>query len=145
MGRQPLVLYKGNAVISKVVIARTLEELNNQHPEFEMSITNVADSSHPIGLRESPGKEFVILQRNQAFEANGLVPIPIKRAETKLRSLAPGRYFVQVRVDTWPESRKLGKVLRDRWRGSGYLWLDSVTSTPVSVEVAQNPTMASCE
>jgi hypothetical protein len=122
-----------------------LEGLKTAHPEFEMLITNVADNFHPVAKDDYPGKEFVILQTNQVFEANGLVPIPFKRAATRIQSLAPGSYLVQVRADTWPESPTLGKLLRDRWKRSEYLWLDPVTSIPVSIEVAQNPPMLSCE
>src|SRR6266478_906810 len=86
VGHQPLVLYKGSAVISKVVVARSWEELKTPRPEFEMLITNVADNSHPVGKGDKPGQEFVILQPNQVFEANGLIPIPFKRDETRIRS-----------------------------------------------------------
>jgi hypothetical protein len=136
------VLYTGSAVISKVAIVRTLEELNKPHPEFEMLITNVADNFHPIAKDDYRGKEFVILQTNQVFEANGLVAIPFKRAATRIRSLAPGSYLVQVRTDRWPESSKLGALLRDRWKRSGYL-AESVT-TPVSGSCPK-PNMVSCE
>jgi hypothetical protein len=110
-----------------------------------MLMTNVADNFHPTAKDDYPGKEFVILQTNQVFEANGLVPIPFKRAATRIRSLAPGSYLVQVRTDTWPESSKLGALLRDRWKRSGYLWLESVTSTPISVAVSPDPNVVSCE
>jgi hypothetical protein len=142
-GQRPLLLFKGAGMISRVIVASTAD--GGARPELDMLVTTISDSSHAMHRTDRPGTNFVTLHTNKAFETDGLVAIPFRRAETRIASLIPGLYFLQVSAETWPDSRQPGTVLREHWKAFGYLWLDSVTSRPLAVTIDRNPTIVSCE
>jgi hypothetical protein len=56
--------------------------------------------------------------------------------------------LLRVTYETWPlnveprqstlDDKKFGQELRERWKSSGYLWIDEITSEPLSFTVKLN-------
>jgi len=53
-----------------------------------------------------------------------------RRGGSAVGGLAPGQYYLQVMVATWPyfvESREY----REKWRRNGYVWSQNIKSQPM--------------
>jgi hypothetical protein len=147
VSKKPLILWKGSGAILRQMEARSEEDLANKRFESSALVTTAySPSNQKISRGTQPGSDFVILPPDGSLETRGLIPILFKRTESKLPALGPGPHFVQVRVETWPESAELGKRLHDRWKKRGELWFKpSVVSAPMSVTIKLNPVIEPCE
>jgi hypothetical protein len=145
--KAPLIFYKGSGAIYRHRTAKSLADMEARNLEYEMrtQIMYAEDTSLRDLLRPDP-KGFAILDPDQSFAIKQLIPVTIKSAGSKSRAaLAPGDYFVQVDVETWPESTDLGVVLAKRWEKWGKLWYSPLTtSEPLHVTIAENPKLEEC-
>jgi hypothetical protein len=52
---------------------------------------------------------------------------------------------VQLEVETWPETQEIGKILAERWKKWGNLWIEpTLVSAPLSVDIEESPKVKSC-
>jgi hypothetical protein len=99
-----------------------------------------------LSLGYSPGSTFVVLPPGESYRREAEPSVLVKRGATEFPGLTPGKYLVQLEVETWPETQEIGKILADRWRKSGNLWTRPyVTSSPLPIEIAEKPKVKSCE
>jgi len=64
--------------------------------------------------------------------------------ENAPEALAPGTYLLQVTVSTFQHPQSLANNLKSRWKETGVLWSESVTSTPMRFKVKKDRQLVDC-
>lgn len=146
IGRQPLILYKGSNNISRVTVSRNAEEATAGRFEANGSVTRVTDGSRVDVEGSTPGEMFVVLPPGASYQTEAEVSVLVARGDANkvVGAITAGEYVLQVEVPTWAESDDLAKKLRRRWRQSGFLWYDPVTSTPMPFRVEKQRPVMNC-
>lgn len=146
IGQQPLILYKGSNNISRVMVGPGGEEAAAGRFEVNGSVTNVTDGSRIEIKGSAPGEMFIVLPPGSSYNAEAEVSVIVARDNVSkvAGAVTAGEYVLQVEVPTWTESDDLAKKLRRRWRQSGFLWYDPVTSMPMSFRVEKQRSVVNC-
>jgi hypothetical protein len=113
---------------------------------YEVVVTNSRYNdaeAEALGERK-PGGAFVTLRPGGAFESEVVVGVGVARGERLANTIAPGAHTLQVVTSSWYESRKLAEQLRERWRGSGLLWIDPVATRPLDFDAGLEAPAAPC-
>lgn len=146
VGKQRLIFYKNGNLILRQMVSRNLRAATAGQYELDGSITTLTSDDLKDVEEPVPGTAFVILQPGDTYKTKADIAIAV--ADTNLKqitgTLTAGDYLLQVTVGTWPELRSLGDKLHKRWRGSGFLWLDPITSTPMPFKVNKKRSAVTC-
>lgn len=91
-----------------------------------------------------PGGAFVTLRPDGEYETVITVGVGVARGERVANTIATGAHTLQVITSSWYESRRLAEQLRERWRGSGLLWIDPVAARPLNFDAGLEAPAAPC-
>lgn len=132
-GGRKLFVYRGKNLFYQTRV-RGLEGKG-----YEVVVTNSRFNdaeAEDLGERK-PGRAFVTLRPGGTFETVLKFGFPVTRGDAvrTANMLRPGEHTLQVVTSSWYESRRLGEELRERWRGSGLLWIDPVAAPPLAFTV----------
>lgn len=147
IGKQPLILQKGSSDVFRVRVSRNTEDALSKRFEVDASVTRVTNGRGMNIEAPSPGKLFVILSPGMSFEtqADAFVNVAHSGASgIKGVTLDDGEYVLQLRVSTWPASESLAEQLHKRWKRSGVLWFNDITSAPMRFKVEKNRSVVEC-
>ncbi|MCP9496802.1 MAG: hypothetical protein MSG64_20385 [Pyrinomonadaceae bacterium MAG19_C2-C3] len=146
VGQQPLILYKGSNNISRVMVSRSAAEAAAGRFEANGSVTSITDGSHAETEGAVPGEAFIVLPPGASYQTEADIAVLVARGDTSkvAGAVAAGEYVLQVEVPTWSESDDLAKKLRHRWRQSGFLWYDPLTSIPMPLKVEKQRAVVDC-
>jgi len=145
-GPEPIILWKGRGLIQRVMLGRTLEDIGAKRYVQSASITTFTTTLEvKLSLGPSPGSSFVVLAPGESYEVEAEPSILVARHSGSPDWPKPGRYLLQVEVETWPETQELGGILAARWKEWGNLWMrPTVLSTPLPIDVRKNPKVGDC-
>ena len=140
VGSRKLVVYRGKNLFYLTRIR------GGAGKGYEVLVTNSRYNdaeAEELGGRK-PGGAFVTLQPGGAYETELVVGVGVTRGERVANTIAPGVHTLQVIASSWYESRRLAEELRERWRGSGLLWIDPVAAEPLHFDAGREPAAAPC-
>jgi hypothetical protein len=128
VGGRRLVVYRGKNLFYQTRIR------GGAGKGYEVLVTNSRYNdaeAEPLDARR-PGSAFVTLRPGGTYETVITVGVGVARGERVANTITPGEHTLQVITSSWYESRKLAEQLRERWRGSGLLWIDPVAAQPLN-------------
>lgn len=146
-GQQPLILYKGSNLISRLMVSHNPEDAAARRFEVNASLTQVTDGSNVKVETTTPGALFVILPPSASYDTEESVSVFAVRDDARRieGAISSGEHVLQVEVPTWPASNDLAKKLHDLWQRSGCLWYEPVTSAPTArFKVKRNRSVTDC-
>ena len=137
VGQQPLILYKYDNTILRTMVSRDPADASNQRYVWDMSSTTVTGGKDVRTESAVPGTSFSVLTSGQYYEAEQETTVFVRGKSNGNESdgLAPGKYFLEVIVGTWPESLDLANLLRDRWQANGLLWSNALKSETMAFTI----------
>ncbi len=123
-GQQPLILYKGSNLVSRLMVSHTPEDAAARRFEVNALLTQVTDGSKVKVETTTPGALFVILPPGASYDTEESVSVFAVRDDASRieGAIGSGEHVLQVEVPTWPASNDLAKKLHDLWQRSGCLW-----------------------
>jgi hypothetical protein len=138
-GKEPLILFKGSSLIDTIKISRNVADALAQRYEADISQTQLTAGAKQCYRGAVPNKCFVILAPRGSYEVDTKVRILVVRGDVRKigGAVMSGDHALQVNVSTWHETDKLAKNLRARWRRSGTLWSQPLTSAPIRFSVSK--------
>jgi len=147
VGRQKLILYKGNRRFFQVFISRSGPEAGSSGNELRSTHARYFDEKLERMATPTPGSAFTILSPGSSYETTELISVQIARdRDARFNvSIGPGEHLLHVVSSTWYESRKLAEDLRQRWRTRGLLWTEPITSNGVAFVVGKNRPAVDCQ
>lgn len=146
IGRQPLILYKGSSLVSRIMISRNQEDAAARRFEVDATFTHVTTGGRKRIDEPVPGKLFVILPPGGSFETETGASVFVAREESgKIEgSVKSGDHVLLVEVATWTGSKELAERLRTRWQRYGLLWYEPVISQPLPFKVEKRRVVENC-
>jgi hypothetical protein len=137
VGSRKLVVYRGKNLFYLTRIR------GGPGKPYEVVVTNSRYNdaeAEALGERK-PGGAFVTLRPGGTYEAEVAVGVGVvpEGSQRVANTIAPGEHTLQVVTSSWYESRKLAEELRERWRGSGLLWIDPVAAQPLRFDAGREP------
>jgi hypothetical protein len=144
--KEPLILYKGASLVSRVMISRNYADAATKRFEVNSSLTQLTSGASKCYKGATPTNCFVVLPPDASFEAETVVGVFIVRGDAReiAGAIKSGDHVLQVEVVTWHESDELAKDLRAKWARSGFLWYEPVTSAPLPLTVHHQPKVTDC-
>jgi hypothetical protein len=147
-----VILLRDRTFSSVVDLALTLEDLKAKRFKMDANVdTFSADKLFPRSILgdipEEPDDRFVILKHSKSYEAEGPVAIAVwadLHAHQPGGTVAPGDYWLQVILNTWPLSEEEAKHAGATWRKYGLLYPWGIASEPILVKVPQMIGLPSC-
>ena len=141
-GSRKLLVYRGKNLFYQTRIR------GGAGKPYEVLVTNSRFNdaeAEALGERR-PGGAFVTLRPGATYEAEVVVGVGVvpEGSQRSANTIAPGGHTLQVITSSWYESRRLAEELRERWRGSGLLWVDPVVAQPVHFDAGREPAAAPC-
>jgi hypothetical protein len=141
VGGEKLVVYRGKKNLFYQTRIR-----GGAGKAYEVIVTNSRFNdaeAEALGDRK-PGGAFVTLRPGGTYETVVAVGVGVARGERVANTIAPGEHTLQVITSSWYESRRLAEQLRERWRGSGLLWIDPVAARPLNFNAGLEAPAAPC-
>ena len=142
VGSRKLLVYRGKNLFYQTRIR------GGAGKPYEVLVTNSRYNdaeAEALGDRR-PGPAFVTLRPGATYEAEVVVGVGVVPEGSRrfANTIAPGGHTLQVITSSWYESRRLAEELRERWRGSGLLWIDPVAAEPLHFDAGREPAAAPC-
>lgn len=140
VGSQKLFVYRGKNLFYQTRIR------GGAGKPYEVLVTNSRFNdaeAESLGERK-PGGAFVTLRPGSVYETEVVVGVGVARGERVLNTILPGEHTLQVTTSSWYESRKRAEELRERWRGSGLLWVEPVSARPLNFNAGLEAPAAPC-
>lgn len=136
VGKQTLIVPKGD-LITYSRIGRSAEEIVTKGWWHAYWISSGNGDMPNLGSK--PDWRFCVLKPGESceIESSNLNIIERKRLDA-------GEHLLQVIVPVWNGTDKQAYKLRDRWKKFGFVWLDAVTSKPMTFLVEEEPKMVDC-
>ena len=132
-GKGPVILDKSYKSSSTHLISRTFEDATKKKYESIVHILRGVDPADAVPDESS----FVLLKPGESYSVERMVRLQDRR------SMRTGHHVLQMVVDNWPYFAS-NIEWRDRLRNKGYLWTDSITSTPMPFMLAKKSTIVEC-
>lgn len=134
-GSDTLILEKGSDEVSRIQVARSVDDLVAQHFEQNSTLTWVTggEGSDNCFTGSQPTKCFVSLKPGEIYQVKGRFSLFAVRDDVRpiTGGLFSGGHVVRIQVPTWSKARALAEQLRVRWTDYGVLWTGSVFSAPM--------------
>jgi len=145
-GQQPIILYKGSSLVSRLMVSGSAEDAAAHRFEVNASLTQVTEGSGVKVEAPTPGPLFAILAPGTSFDTEESVSVFAVRGDMRRieGAISSGEHVLQIEVPTWPGSNDLAKNLHDLWQGSGYLWYEPVVSAPMRFKVERKRSVREC-
>lgn len=143
VGSQRLILDRYSSAVFRSLVSLNAEEARAQRYEQDVQLTTNVININPLA-EQLPNENFVILEPGDSYTTRTQVIIFTDRADTDSPRLAAGEYVLQIKVQTWYDSEKLAKRLRNLWKPTGFLWTADVTSTPMPFRVKPDAVAVKC-
>jgi hypothetical protein len=145
-GQQPLILYKGSNLVSRLMVSHNSEDAAARRFELNASLTQFTEGGDVKVEAPTPGSLFVILAPGASYDTEESVSVFAVRDDARRigGAISSGEYVLQVRVSTWPESGDLARKLHDLWQPSGRLWYEPVISAPMRFKIDRNRLVRDC-
>lgn len=140
VGGERLVVYRGKNLFYQTRIR------GGAGKGYEVLVTNSRFNdaeAEALGDRK-PGGAFVTLRPGGTYETVVVVGVGVARGERGANAITPGEHTLQITTSSWYESRRLAEQLRERWRGSGLLWIDPVAARPLNFDAGLEAPAAPC-
>jgi hypothetical protein len=140
VGGEKLVVYRGKNLFYQTRIR------GGAGKAYEVVVTNSRFNdaeAEALGDRR-PGGAFVALRPGGTYETVVVVGVGVAHGERGTNAIAPGEHTLQITTSSWYESRRLAEQLRERWRGSGLLWIDPVAAQPLNFNAGLEAPAAPC-
>jgi hypothetical protein len=140
VGGRKLIVYRGKNLFYQTRIR------GGAAKPYEVVVTNSRyNDAEPEPLGEhKPGGAFVTLRPGATYETEIVVGVGVARGERLANTITPGVHTLQVITSSWYESRRLAEELRERWRGSGLLWIDPVAALPLNFDAGSETPAVPC-
>jgi hypothetical protein len=147
VGKEKLILYKGNRFFFQVFISRGGAEAAARKSELRATHARYFDEQPEKIVASAPGSVFTILSPGSSYETRQIVSVPVARNGDAIFnvSIATGEHLLSVASSTWYESKKVADNLRERWRTRGFLWTDPLFSNSVNFAVSGERSNAVCQ
>lgn len=136
-GTQPIILFKKSNLVSDWAISRDLKAtLAKKYVSEGRSHYIAVGDFLKAGWREDEPEQdqFVVLKPGESYVVER--PYSLQPYDKKGRRLKPGKYYLQVWVQTW-YFFKDAKTYRDKWRDKGYLWDGPVIPKPILFTIGE--------
>lgn len=137
--------------IQRVVLSKSLKNANSgdyvydQHstvghlPFPEIDDTQLLSPEAGLFVTLKPGESF-------AYEYPQSVDITLTDAGDRSSRVSPGRYLLQVKIETWDWDGERRKMLEQRLAQSGSLWSSNIASEPLAISIEKpESTIAPCK
>jgi hypothetical protein len=129
----------------QVKVARNLEDLAARRYEYNPNIDWIFSDKDNLPERpktDPVGSDFVVLAPGQAFESeiNPWVFAQYGNAKDVPGSIRAGRHVVQMYIVAWTRPGEASEYAKS-WRKFGRLVTGVVTTNPVEIRVASNPSV----
>jgi hypothetical protein len=143
-GGRAVILYKDSSVIGRYFVSRNPERAAKKRYEMDVSpMKSVLGSKLHF---DSPDyNQFSLLNPGDSLSVETVLYLPLKGDEGMAKdNLASGEHVLQVKAWTWYYHPRFSRQLREEWEQRGYLWSDSVVSSPMSFTVAPEQSGQRC-
>ncbi|MEZ5421569.1 MAG: hypothetical protein R2682_00570 [Pyrinomonadaceae bacterium] len=137
LGNGPIILYKGSDLVSRITVARNVEDLTAKRFEINTSFTWITSATKDCFAGSKPGNCFVVLPPNASYETEATTGFFVVRDDDRQidGAVSSGEHVLKIEVATWSGSDEIAQGLRERWREYGSLWYQPVISDPLPVKV----------
>jgi hypothetical protein len=144
--KEPLILYKGSSLVSRIMISRNSADAAAKRFEVSSLLTQLTSGASRCYKGAIPTSCFVVLPPGASFEIETVVGVFAVRGDAReiAGAVKSGDHLLQVEVVTWHESDELAKNLQARWLRHGLLWYEPITSAPVEFTVSLNRNVVDC-
>ena len=132
-GAVPILLYKKSSLIYRSMISRSLKAASRGRYEEDTSSHYISvDAMRAAGFLDRLPEEtdFVTLKPGESHSVQTEYGVRRRGNSKDDSGLAPGKYFIEVRVATWYYYAD-PKEYQQKWRSNGYLWSQNITSQPM--------------
>lgn len=140
VGNEKVIVYRGKNLFYQTRIR------GGAGKPYEVIVTNSRYNDaevEALGERK-PGGAFVTLRPGGEYETVIAVGVGVAHGERVANTIAAGAHTLQVITSSWYESRRLAEQLRERWRGSGLLWIDPLAAQPINFDAGLEAPAAPC-
>ncbi len=146
-GNGPIILYKGSDLVSRITVARSIEDLAARRFEVNSSITWITRATKDCFAGAEPSDCFVVLPPNASCETEATTGFFVVRDDDReiAGAVRSGEHVLEVQIPTWDGSNETARELRERWREYGSLWYQPVISDPLPVKVERSRKVNQCK
>jgi hypothetical protein len=151
-GDKQVILLRDRTFSSVIDLALTRDDLKAK--KFKMDAnqdTFSADKLFPRAILgdipEQPDDRFVILKPSETYQTHGPVGIAVwadLHARQPGGTVAPGDYWMQLILNTWPLSEEEANRTSAQWQKYGMLYPWGIASEPLLVNVPNMTKLPSC-
>jgi hypothetical protein len=157
MGTKPIIIYRHDLWLGGIFLSRSIDEARAYRFILDSSAwPSVRGRDSRDKLRKAldqqdpPANLTLTLQPGESWQYEKVAHFGIDKKEgpeaqglpwNKIRSLSPVWLFVMFEMwpvnaepEVDPDNPRFGLMLRKRWKTSGELWLDYLTSQPIRVD-----------
>jgi len=147
LGNGPVILSKGSDLVSRITVARSVEDLTAKRFELNSSFAWITSATRDCFAGSAPSDCFVVLPPNASYETEATTGFFVVRDDGRdiAGAVRSGDHVLKIEIPTWRGSEQDAQELSDRWREYGSLWYAPVHSDPISVTVAKARKVNRCK
>lgn len=143
IGSEPVIIDKQSFVM-RTMVSESMKAAAAKRYQTESRAHLYADV---FPLSPTDMADFAVVQPSETYDLqtrDTRVSIDIDDGAPRSReNLRPGSYFLQVEIATWTYLND-PKQFRERWKKSGLLWSEGLTSQPMPFVIAQDRPISKC-
>jgi hypothetical protein len=141
-----VIVYKSANLISRIMIGKTLADIEASRFQVDSSLTQLIAGGKNCLKGPVPSRCFVVLLPGASYQVRADIGVFAVRDDSReiAGAVRSGEHVLQVEVSTWPDSKASVGEMRHRWRRSGLLWYDPVTSAPRPFTVERERKVVDC-
>lgn len=149
MGSRQLILYRASDSVYHVNVSRSIADAAAGGRYEVNSHLSWYSDGEPRDFRESSlNKAFVILPPGGVYETKTVAGVFVTREGVVERidgSVESGEHYIQVTIPTWYGTQGAADRSRKKWGRRGFLWTESVTSSPARFVVDRQREVVDCQ
>ena len=136
--------------IFRVVLSKSLQKANSGDYAYDQHSTVghlPFPESNDAQLLSPRDGVFVTLKPGESFdyEYPQSVDITLTGAGDRSLRVSPGRYLLQVQIETWDWDAERRKMLEQRLAQSGSLWSSNIASEPLAISIEKPKVTPACK
>ena len=148
-GTRPILLRRDGFRVGRYTVSRSLDEFRGA--KYQMDVAPMMNSVGILrykleGKPETLQSRLVVLEPGNTHTATTEIRIPVT-ADERRRSqdaLAVGDHLLQIVVWTWLDSESFATRSKEMLKDQGYLWTQSIHSTPIPFKVSKERVISPC-